>query len=94
MKDKIKLRDNRFGNSALAFEQMSEGNGFVSVDPCDEGLGGQKITKEGRKVLRAFGGLSLDELVDRSNGSLVNLFGTHLDSSGREKLHFFRELKG
>ena len=88
----IRLRDNRFGKSALAFER--NGDGFISRDPYNEGLDRQEI-KDVRAVLEKFGALSLGELVDRSNGSLVDLFGKHLDDEGRKKLHFFefRELK-
>ena len=89
----IRLRDNRFGDSALAFKR--KGDGFVSRDPCSEGLGDQKIANV-QAVLDEFGKLSLGELVDRSNGSLVDLSETHLDDKGREELRFFKfkELKG
>ena len=92
MEDRVvRLRDNRFGDSALAFKR--NGDGFVSQDPCSEGLGGQQISKDARTILKKFGQLSLGDLVDRSKGSLVDLSGTHLDDNGRGNLCFF-DFKG
>lgn len=85
--DRIRLRDNRFGDSVLTFECKDDG--FISRDPCNEGLGDQKLSGYARGILEKFGKLSLGELVDRSKGSLVDLSGTHLDDNGREKLRFF-----
>ena len=87
--ESIKLRDNRFGSSALSFERKGNGDVFFPLDPCDEGLGNQSLTQGGRKVLRTFGRFSLGELADRSNGALVDLSGTHLDEKERRNLRFF-----
>ena len=68
----IRLRDNRFGDSALAFTREGGENGFISQDPRNEGLNGQENSDPERAVLEKFQGLSLDKLAEKSNGSLPN----------------------
>ena len=85
----VKLRDNRFGNSALAFEWHEDEVAFVSSDSCNEELGGQPLSTDGLSVLTTFAGMSLAELSSRANGALINLSGTHLNNGQRDQEPFF-----
>lgn len=86
----IKLRDNRFGGNALCFKKEQSGGNFVSSSSDEsEGLDGQEISGPERKLLKQFGGESLEDLADKAGDALVLLDDTHADDSDRKSQPFF-----
>lgn len=95
----IKLRDNRFGDFALAFEQSEAAPYWYKSKPLKndpdnkEGLGGQKVSTDERKVLVHFGNKALEDLETLADGAILDLSETHLETGNRKKLKFF-EFRG
>lgn len=84
----VKLRDNRSFEHGLCFEK-AESDASVFISSGMEGLGGQRVDKDERSLLKRFGGRKLSELNKETNGNIVLLDETHVASSGRMTLPFF-----
>ena len=86
----IKLRDNRSYDSARPFSKQERTDGEPRyVAEAADGLHEQIVEEDEKSLLYRFGGMTLGDLEALSNGALLNLSGSHLDSNDRTIASFF-----
>ena len=85
----VKLRDNRaFSTRPFSKQERTDGEPRYVAEAAD-GLPEQIVEEDEKSLLYRFGGMTLGDLEALSNGALLNLSGSHLDSNDRTIASYF-----